>query len=189
MLNTAPKIHTNDQTELLSSAMDSELSEQEWPQFFLLAQDHNLPNTWTSWHIIGDTLRENGVHASLVDEVARQLAQEPTVLAPTRKRWHPFRTEYMMPIAASVAAVAVVGFSVLRMGPANITTAPQVASTQNVQAVALAQPGPSTNLPVQQANLDQGRLARFVAAHGEYTPGINSPVMDASWQTTTEPSQ
>lgn len=177
--------------ERISSAMDGELSGHELQQFIAQAHTRETLEHWETWHVIGDAIRRNTIQTSLVSRVAAGLETEPTILAPRRRLPVP-AGKFLMPIAASVAAVAVVSLSVLRLGPAPVS---HLAGNTPVQTVAMVRPAAQKPAslqqaaPVQQANFDQSRLASYVAAHREYTPGIDSPIMDASWQTSSEPAQ
>lgn len=191
MLEAAPQKTEDSLAERISSAMDGELSGHELQQFIAHAHTGQTLDDWTTWHVIGDAIRRNTIQSSLVDRVAATLEAEPTILAPRRRL--PVHTgKYLMPIAASVAAMAVVSLSVLRLGP---VPAGHLAGNTPAQTLAMARPvQPKTAslqqaAPVSQAGFDQGRLASYVAAHREYTPGIDSSIMDASWQTSAEPAR
>ncbi len=192
MLEAVQQKSAGSLAERISSAMDGELSGHELQQFIAQAHTSDTLEDWETWHVIGDAIRRNTIRTNLVSRVAESLEAEPTILAPRRRLPVP-AGKYLMPIAASVAAVAVVSLSVLRLGPAPVS---HLASNTPVQTVAMARPTAARKsatlqqaAPVQQANFDQSRLASYVAAHREYTPGIDSPIMDASWQTSSEPAQ
>ena len=171
-----------DGKEFLSAAMDSELDDAELGRLFPLAEQPGRREDWQNWHLIGDTLRGNACGSRLAARVALQLADEPTVLAPRRRpaaRW-------VLPMAASVAAVALVGWSALHL-QATSSTAPATlaasAPAQNRQQVAMASP------PVKASGIDRARLAGYLASHRDFAAGANSPLMDATWQVPAEPRQ
>ena len=97
-------------SEQLSALMDGELASDETArQIGALKSDATLRRNWVAYHVLGDALRKSPqLSADFTDKVARQLAAEPTVLAPQRKTEVKPR-RYAMPLAASVAAVSLVG--------------------------------------------------------------------------------
>lgn len=99
--------------ETLSAWMDGELSDaQVAPLLPQIKGDANLRRDWDCYHLIGDALR--GVHgADLCAGVHARLEAEPTVLAPQRgsRRERPYWSA--LSVAASLAAVAFVGWMAL----------------------------------------------------------------------------
>lgn len=140
--------------ETLSAWMDSELSGEQvgllLPQ---LKSDAELRRTWDSYHLIGDALR--GVHgADLCAGIRARLAAEPTVLAPQRRS----NTEKLrwtaLSMAASLAAVAFVGWIAL--------PGAQQSSLQLAMAHAPK---------VQLAVMPMGERAKnYLLAHQRYSP-------------------
>lgn len=147
--------------EKLSAFMDGEAAQFEEQQALLeLARDAEARKAWETWHLIGDALRgEPALRPGFTERVSRQLAAEPTVLAPRRSWRRPVR--YALSAAASFAAVAfVVGLvwqgSGLQDGPvAQRPAAPQ--------AVAVAQPA---DLPAAERGPGNG----YLLAHQEFSP-------------------
>ena len=105
--------------ERISQLMDGELGAQSARgELNRLRQDQALRERWDVFHLIGDTLRGEGTMLpGFGDRFAQRLTQEPTVLAP-RRRW-PVKTlaAYAMSAAASLAAVAWVGWFALGTAP------------------------------------------------------------------------
>lgn len=99
--------------ESLSAWMDGELGSQKASQFPpQLKRSAGLRSDWDCYHLIGDALR--GVQGpDLCARICDRLDAEPTVLVPQRcgkeekVRW------YTLSAAASVAAVAFVGWMAL----------------------------------------------------------------------------
>jgi len=166
----------NDQKrEQLSALVDDELTHESSPVIDSLLQDNEAKQTWTRYHLIGDSLRGHlpGHIADISNNVSQAIASEPTVLAPGKKK----STDYMKPvmgfaIAASVAAVAIF----------NVQQANQISETgQTVIAqssIATSQPSLATSpqLVTQQKgqaqvyqvrNVDP-RLNRYLVNHNEY---------------------
>ena len=99
--------------ETLSAWMDSELStEQSDPLLPQLKRDAELRRNWDCYHLIGDSLR--GVQGpDLCARVCSRIDAEPTVLAP-QPRSKPEKPHWVaLSLAASVAAVAFVGWMAL----------------------------------------------------------------------------
>jgi len=161
--------------EQLSALVDDELTHESSPVIDCLLQDNEAKQTWTRYHLIGDSLRGHlpGHIADISNNVSQAIASEPTVLAPGKKK----STDYMKPvmgfaIAASVAAVAIF----------NVQQANQISETgQTVIAqssIATSQPSLATSpqLVTQQKgqaqvyqvrNVDP-RLNRYLVNHNEY---------------------
>jgi sigma-E factor negative regulatory protein RseA len=76
-----------------------------------LARDAEAVRTWRTYHLIGDAMRGGMLLSERFSErVAQRLAAEPTVLAPRRMRTESPRLFTMSALAASVTAVAFVGW-------------------------------------------------------------------------------
>ncbi len=104
------------QKERLSALLDGEGGQRETDDMLRhLAGDPELEATVARYGLIGPALRGEGIHHQALDihlRVSRQLADEPTVLAPPPRhsgqsveRW--WRPAAGIAIAASVAALAV----------------------------------------------------------------------------------
>ena len=112
--------------------------------------------TWVCYHAIGDSLRgECTVSSRVSRRLAIALASEPTVLAPQRRVERP--AAWAWAAAATVAAVAVVGWTAVSM-----TDAP-------TSAVALAREAASVRPDALRAQVIP---ADYIYAHRETSPGI-----------------
>ncbi len=140
--------------ETLSAWMDSELSEQQagslLPQ---LKQDAALRRNWDCYHLIGDALR--GVQGpDLSARICARIDAEPTVLAPQRRSKQEKLRWAALSLAASMAAVAFVGWIAL---PGTQPASLQIAAT----------PTPE----VRQAAVPAGEGAtNYLLAHERYSP-------------------
>ncbi|HEV8552564.1 MAG TPA: sigma-E factor negative regulatory protein [Casimicrobiaceae bacterium] len=109
--------------------------------------------TWVCYHVIGDCLRGDGAPIRGISKrFAARLAAEPTVLAPSRAR--PTPTAVALAVAATVAAVGVVGWVALATMPlpsSAITTAQRAAD-------------------VRAADLRRPVVNEYLLAHQEYSP-------------------
>jgi sigma-E factor negative regulatory protein RseA len=96
----------------ISALMDGEVDEKSAAQLIeALARDPEAIRTWRSYHLIGDAMRGGMLLSErFTERVAQRLAAEPTVLAPRRMRSESPRLFTMSALAASVAAVAFVGW-------------------------------------------------------------------------------
>ena len=173
MQNTAKQQHNDtehDAAGYISAGMDGELNDTALSQLIENCKhDTNCQSQWETYHMIGDILRQTPLtSSSLAATISRQLADEPTILAPQRKH---LVSRYTMPMAASIAAVMLVTWSALNIPPAS-GPAPKLAVAQ-----------------IQQDKIDQVQLADFIASHRDYSPGASSPFVNAAYQVTTERSR
>jgi sigma-E factor negative regulatory protein RseA len=124
-----------DSQQNLSALMDGELDgERAGREIFRLKTDAPARQAWDAYHLIGDAMRGNARSPTSVStfglRFSELLAQEPTVLAPVTNlakvgRGHDIGApvprvprklqSYALSAAASVAAVAVVGWAALNL--------------------------------------------------------------------------
>ena len=95
----------------ISEWMDGELNGGETRrQVERLKQDAELNRCWAVFHLIGDVMRgERVLSREFERRLVARLAEEPAVLAP-RPPAAPRFTTYALSAAASLSAVAVVGW-------------------------------------------------------------------------------
>ncbi len=160
--------------EKLSALMDSELSSAEAdPVIQALKSDESLKQTWHLYHVVGDGLKKLpllGPDFSV--SLAQRLALEPTVLAPRpglRKPASPSR--FAMPLAASVAAVSLLG--VLTWQIVQVNREPQlpqlaVAATPAAQ-VASSAPVATVKTPAR-VMFSSAASNSYLLAHQEFSP-------------------
>lgn len=147
-------------SELVSAMMDGELDHQE--SMASLARMKSSPvwrEDWAAYHLIGDALRQlPPLSDDFTQLVARQLADEPTVLAPRKSMIarHPLG---VFSAAASVAAITLVAWQSLQSSPEFGPTV-QLADNRNVVGVALPEPQP------------RGNVSEYLIAHQEYSPSM-----------------
>lgn len=149
--------------ERLSALMDEELGGAESEACLeRLGEDQALRDAWGVYHLIGDALRGHAGQG-LSPSFAERLAAEPTVLAPPRAQQSAQRnTWYALSAAASVAAVALVGWMALPL----FDPPAQIASSQPAPAVTVvALPAlPPAAVPEAQGVND------YLLAHQRYSP-------------------
>jgi len=126
--------------EQVSAMMDGELADRDCESCVRrIKDDPDLrAETWDLYHLIGDALR--GHHAPGVSEgVRKQLATEPRILAPRGQTGRAPRraTWYALSAAASIAAVALVGWMALPLFDFQ-PGQPEPAATRVVEAAPLA---------------------------------------------------
>lgn len=97
--------------ERISELMDGELDPLQADLLLRRFENAESRATWSTYHLIGDTLRGD-IGCDVARRVAARLVDEPTVLAPRPLMGIEVRS-LGMSIAASVAAVTVVGYLAL----------------------------------------------------------------------------
>ncbi len=138
--------------EQLSALMDGEVDLDESPHLYTaLCKSEEAGKCWFTYHLIGDTLRGDlRMQSGLCARVMDKLEAEPVVLAPRRRLRD--RMPSMAPLAASVAAVAFVGWVVWQS-----------------QGIAVQVGTPAT--PTMAKNeLPPEALNNYMLAHHEYAP-------------------
>lgn len=137
-----------------------------------LGRDEALRGAWTRYHLIGHVLRGEPVRAEyqqIAPRVAACLREEPTVLAPPRRRAaQSIRVRPLVgyALAASAALVAVFAMPTLWERP----------PATGVQFVAQQGAEPSRALPEPPALWTEDRpaleqkLTRYLVKHQEYAP-------------------
>lgn len=140
--------------EQISALMDGELEMDSNPHLYAaLRKGGEATQDWAVWHLIGDAMRgEAMAQPGLPARVMQQIEAEPTILAPRRRVFDAFRSAYAVPMAASAAAVAFVGWMVWQ--------------SQGGIALQLdlAQPSIAQNAMPPEA------LNGYMLAHHEYAP-------------------
>lgn len=183
-------------SEQLSALMDGELTPDEMArQISTLKNDSDLRQTWAAYHVLGDALRKSPqLSIDFSAKLARQLAEEPTVLAPQRKP-QPSTPRYAMPLAASIAAVGLVGVLTWQMVRVNQSVAPLALAAAPVaatQKLALAQPKAALPVQVVAAKTPESvQFSRVVSnpyllAHQEFSPSYAMEGIPAYVRTVSE---
>lgn len=150
----------------ISSLMDGEVeADQASALVVQMGKSRDMAQVWASYHLIGDCLRQEAhLSTDFSEKLKQRLRDEPTVLAPPRKRQitfdHPVVT---FSAAASVAIITFVGWAAyqsatLHRSPAMPAMAAAPASA--VQPVAL-------NIRSTSANINP-----YLVAHQEASPSM-----------------
>ena len=159
--------------EKISALMDGELDDRQAQQeFSRLGQNGELRQKWDTFHLIGDALRgERLLLTDVAHSLTQRLTLEPTVLAPHRRAARKITT-YVLSAAASLAAVALVGWLALSTH-ATFSTQEEIASAPPpvvVLPASLPAPAPVAQV-AQVANVpDEGRRNEYLLAHQAFSP-------------------
>ena len=140
--------------EKISRLMDGDADEAELEQVCHACAHGDAMDTWVCYHVIGDVLRGSRTLApGFAGRFAALLANEATVLAPQPRMTH--RLNVTWALAATVAAVAVVGWTAVSLTDAPTTALARAREASDVHAAQLRQ---------------QTVPADYLLAHQEYSP-------------------
>jgi sigma-E factor negative regulatory protein RseA len=163
----------------ISALMDGELDDGSAGEAIsALGRDREALDTWRTYHLISDALRQSRLLSEgFAARVADKLAAEPTVVAPGRLRAGS-RTWFALSAAASLAAVALVGW--LAFGPQHGNAPPQAPLAQ-------VQPVPETRkpaiVPLPSETND------YLLAHQGFSPRVSLQGMAPYVRTVSEQAQ
>lgn len=169
--------------ERLSAWMDGELEQPEaGATLARLKERPELQALWETYHVIGDAMRGDRLLSRQFGAgLAQRLAEEPTVLAPQRRRARRVAT-YGLSAAASAAAVAMVAWVALSTGSVTAPAGPQVASApvaeasrrvnvQPVASTAMVAATPKNAVAPEVVSLPRdGRMNEYFLAHQGFSP-------------------
>jgi sigma-E factor negative regulatory protein RseA len=143
--------------EEISELMDGELDTERVEHACHALREAASMEAWIYYHVIGDTLRGcSGLAPRFAERFSARLGSEPTVLAPPPRRTAPAAIAWA--VAASAAAVSVVGWVALQMMPPLPAALPgAVATVQQATSVRAA----DVRRPVEN---------EYLLAHQEYSP-------------------
>ena len=165
--------------EQISRLMDGEIDATELDAVCATLKGDAAMATWNCYHTIGDALRsETGVTRNIGLAISQRLAQEPAIVAARRPRATAPAT-WAWAVAASVAAVTVVGwttYSLVDSVPAGF------AKAREAGTMTAAQMRPRTVLPPD-----------YLLAHQEYAPanalsGVGPYLRDVAASTPLRPA-
>ena len=168
----------------ISALMDGELDpHQSDQQYTRLKQDSEARAHWNTYHLIGDALRGDAIVATNISaKLSARLEQEPTVLAPQRSQMRPAKrtTTYALSAAASLSAVALVGWMALNnpLAPQSDSVATSVATSVSTPVSTPAPAPVASSAPVTTANVEpelasipsDGKMNEYLMAHQEFSP-------------------
>lgn len=163
----------------ISALMDGELEESLTPMTLNQLQRADAQASWRTYHLISDVLK--GYPPTFSDigaKVAERLTDEPTILAPQKRR------SKTMPIAAisaaaSLAAVAFVGWVALQTNVGNVNDALVASNYEFLRNFAM-QPKPDA------ISVD---VNPYLLAHQEFSPSTNMHGVGPYLRTVSEVEQ
>lgn len=151
----------------VSELMDGELNvDSADREIARLKSDASARDVWDTYHLIGDAMR--GSVPAMSGFAARfneRLAAEPTVLAPHRHAPRKLQT-YALSVAASVAAIAVVGWMGLSVMKAETPSKEVAKAPEQVERpVPLVVP-----VQTQQVSVPATHVHEYLLAHSGISP-------------------
>ncbi len=166
--------------ENISALMDGELGDDEAAREIAhLKQDAARRSTWDAYHVIGEALRGEHAGTSLAPAFSRRLSErlalEPTVLAPRMRSPKTLQT-YALSAAASVAAVAAVGWVAMNMlapdtAPTTLAKAPATKQQVVAPVVAVQPPvAPSATSGGEAVATAPEQVHEYLLAHQGISP-------------------
>lgn len=166
--------------------MDGELDSRGFAQAFdALSRDSEASEAWRTYHLISDAMRDSPMLSEgFAAQVAERLASQPTVVAPGRIASLQRRSWWALSAAASVAAVALVGWMALGPQQPGSLQAP-MAQTEPAHGVAqaqLASAKPPVMVPPPAAAND------YLLAHQGFSPRVWLQGMAPYVRTVSEPA-
>lgn len=143
----------------ISALMDGELFEDEAEHLLdQLKRDPKARKNWAAYHLIGDVLRQpDHIHCDLSARVRERMRDEPTVLAPYARGAKQKIRAFALSAAASLAAIGVVAWMSLQVGP---EAPPQMAMQQSTDIRPV-------KMPIQTKSND------YLMAHQEFSPSTD----------------
>lgn len=165
----------------LSALMDGDLDDMAVKK---LLEDKSIRQSWHRYHVISDVLQNRiplNIDPQLTLRISELIKSEPAIVAPSRRNL----LNYLKPvagtaIAASVAALAILGVQQYRTGTVMPETMVIAASNSPIQAPInqVGIPIDTDNVrPVQQViqgqliqtnNMNNVQMSRYILNHNEY---------------------
>jgi sigma-E factor negative regulatory protein RseA len=147
-------------SENISRLMDGELDDVEFERCCNDLKSAEALRTWACYHVFGDHLRGTGGHGErFAVRFAAALAAEPTVLAPKPRVHAPAQpATFAWAVAATLAAVTVVGWTAFSMIDAPPTALAKAREAANVRAAQVTAPAAVPD--------------DYLLAHQEYSPSL-----------------
>jgi sigma-E factor negative regulatory protein RseA len=164
--------------ERISALMDGELDRDDVARAVQGVKERSeLGEAWSTYHLIGDVLRgERGAVPQLLPAIRAKLADEPTVLAPKKKRVESLRRLVLPSLAAAAALTAVTWMSLVTQQGATTTASPVAevivpatsAPPSSVVATLIQPTYTSASIPPIQ--FPSRRIDAYLQAHQEFSP-------------------
>ena len=166
--------------EKISALMDGELDERAAQALLdALHEDAVALEAWRSYHLVSDAMRDTRLLSpGFAARVVGRLAAEPTALAAARTRAEPRSWIALSAAAASLAAVALVGW--LAFAPRQ--DAPVAAPLAKAPSVLPAAPSRPAIVPLPSAARD------YLLAHQGFSPRVSFQGMAPYVRTVSDPA-
>jgi sigma-E factor negative regulatory protein RseA len=166
---------SDESKEKISAIIDGELGTGSESIIDELLRKPLLQGSWARYHLISDSLQQtvpDAIDINLAARISACIQSEPAILAPTGSRITILKPLAGLAIAASVAAIAILGIQQNQIGP-----------NEQVQEVVSFMPQPSLNpVPVRQVAVNatsnaqqkqneassRARLNSYLANYNEY---------------------
>lgn len=156
--------------EQLSSLMDDELGPLEAERAIIEAgQDPQVRAAWARFHVVRDAVRNQipeRVAMDFADRVRAAIDAEPVIVAPSRRPSTRLKPVAGLALAASVAAIAVLGVNAVSQRGGMESDAPAIAQSvsppQSNLTASMVQIGRETEESMQSA-----RLNSYLVNHNE----------------------
>ena len=150
--------------EKISALMDNELPDLDVRQALLRLDDTPVAReSWAAYHLIGDVMRGQDCPVDVAGRVSAALQMEPTVLAPRRTSRPAKAMTYALSAAASVSAIAVVGWMAFSTG--SLTNSPT-----ELARVVPAAPSAQMAEPQLVSAPSDGQMNEYLLAHQGVSP-------------------
>jgi sigma-E factor negative regulatory protein RseA len=145
----------------ISALIDGELDEHQAAGVYARVRtEAEARERWDSYHLIGDAMRgERCLPPRFNEKLRARLAQEPTVLAPRALPDSRRLTRYLLPAAASVAAVALVAWVALSPPAASVGELVEAKPEVTAPARVVVESVPS-----------DGSMNEYLVAHQRFSP-------------------
>lgn len=162
--------------EQLSALVDDELTHEASPVVNNLLQDKEAKETWSRYHLIGDSLRGHLPEhiGDISSNVSQAIASEPTILAPKKKSSDLMKPVMGFAIAASVAAVAIFNVQQAKQTPEAgqpVIAQSSIATDQPSLVASIATPQlvdqQKSQAQVYQVKNVDPRLSRYLVNYNE----------------------
>jgi sigma-E factor negative regulatory protein RseA len=167
--------------EKLSAFMDGELDGHHHNEIIdVLTLNPDMRQVWWRYHLIADAVTQDMktyAGTDLASSISAKILQEPTTLSPLRKN-NPvsfIKPLAGMAIAASVAAVAILGFRLSGTQQQESVQLPRVVARDEASTATVSQftpagrntPIPSNNIRLANA-VPNARMNSYLLNHNEY---------------------
>lgn len=162
----------------ISALMDGELEENLAPTAYNQLQRTDAQATWRTYHLIGDVLKGYPpLFSDIGAKVAARLADEPTILAPKKRKIR--NMPVAISAAASLAAVAFVGWVALQTNVGNVNDALIASNYAFLRNVATQRNPDAISTDINP----------YLLAHQEFSPSTNMHGVGPYLRTVSEVEQ